>query len=44
MGWAASLMLVCLFLVALAILACAPRPKWLKHIRRMDRAREAQRR
>lgn len=43
MGWAAGLILVCLFLVALAIIACVPRPKWLKRLNAMERYRDDQR-
>ena len=43
MGWAAGLMLVCGFLVALAIIVSVPRPKWLTRLNQLDRGRDAQR-
>ena len=42
MGWAVGLSLVFGFLVALAILACAPKPDWLKRLHAMESGRERQ--
>lgn len=42
MGWAVGLMLVCGFLVALAVVACAPKPEWLKRLNAMEKGRERQ--
>lgn len=42
MGWAVGLMLTFGFLVALAIIACAPKPKWLKRLHALENGRARQ--